>query len=49
LVAGGAGFIVVHLVNSFIEAGRKTIVVDDASGGFKDNVNRKDIFIKGSL
>jgi UDP-glucose 4-epimerase len=49
LVTGGAGFIGAHVVNELIENGEKVIVLDDLSGGFEDNVNKKAIFIKGSI
>lgn len=39
LVTGGAGFIGSHLVDAYIAAGHKVIVVDDLSSGQQDNVN----------
>ena len=55
LITGGAGFIGSHLVRSFLEepafAGCKIVVLDDLSGGFRDNV--PDVprveFVQGSV
>jgi UDP-glucose 4-epimerase len=49
LVTGGAGFIGAHVVNELIRLKHKVIVLDDLSGGFKENVHKKAIFIKGSV
>lgn len=49
LVTGGAGFIGAHVVNELIAMGHQVIVLDDLSGGFKENVNSKAIFVHGSV
>lgn len=49
LVTGGAGFIGAHIVNYLIEMGHDVVVLDDLSGGFEENVNKKAFFIKGSI
>lgn len=49
LVTGGAGFIGSHIVDELIKNNNQVIVLDDLSGGFVENVNKKAIFIKGSI
>jgi len=49
LVTGGAGFIGSHVAKHLINMRKKVIVLDDLSGGFKDNVPRGAEFIKGSI
>jgi UDP-glucose 4-epimerase len=49
LVTGGAGFIGAHVTNELIKIGHKVIVLDDLSGGFKENINRNAWFIYGSI
>lgn len=49
LVTGGAGFIGAHVTNELLKMGHQVVVLDDLSGGFKDNVNKDAIFIKGSV
>jgi UDP-glucose 4-epimerase len=49
LVTGGAGFIGAHIVNDLLAMGEQVIVLDDLSGGFKENVNPKATFIEGSI
>lgn len=49
LVTGGAGFIGSHVVGELIDLGMDTVVLDDLSGGFKENINPKAIFIEGSI
>ena len=49
LVTGGAGFIGAHVTNELVAMGNKVIVLDDLSGGFRDNVNRNAKFIEGSI
>lgn len=49
LVTGGAGFIGAHVTNELIAMGHSVVVLDDLSGGFKDNVNSQAIFIEGSI
>ncbi|GIW65707.1 MAG: NAD dependent epimerase/dehydratase [Candidatus Parcubacteria bacterium] len=46
LVTGGAGFIGSHLVDRLIKEGYKVIVIDNLSGGKKENLNPKAIFYK---
>ena len=49
LVTGGAGFIGTHVVNHLIEAGHRVVVLDDLSGGFRDNVPAAATFVEGSI
>ena len=50
LVTGGAGFIGSHVVDHLIdELGFDVVVLDDLSGGFKENVNPRARFVQGSI
>jgi UDP-glucose 4-epimerase len=49
LVTGGAGFIGSHIVNDLLATGEQVVALDDLSGGFKENVNSRAIFIEGSI
>ncbi len=49
LVTGAAGFIGSHVADDLIKSGVRVIALDDFSGGFRDNVNKRAYFIKGSV
>lgn len=49
LVTGGAGFIGSHVADYLIQEGHKVLIVDDLSGGFRENVNPKAVFYEGSV
>jgi len=44
LVTGGAGFIGSHIVDAYIEAGHRVVVVDDLSTGNPENLNQEADF-----
>jgi UDP-glucose 4-epimerase len=49
LVTGGAGFIGAHVTKELIRMGHELVVVDDLSGGFKENVAPGAKFVEGSI
>lgn len=49
LVTGGAGFIGAHVSNYLIAAGHTVVILDDLSGGFRENVPNQATFIEGSI
>ncbi len=49
LVTGGAGFIGSHVTDELLQAGRTVVVLDDLSGGLRENVNEKAVFVEGSI
>jgi UDP-glucose 4-epimerase len=49
LVTGGAGFIGAHVTQELIKMGHQVVVLDDLSGGFKENINPEAKFIEGSI
>jgi UDP-glucose 4-epimerase len=49
LVTGGAGFMGSHVAEHLLEMGHNVVVLDDLSGGFKENVPSGAIFVQGSV
>lgn len=49
LVTGGAGFIGAHLTKELLNCGHSVVVLDDLSGGFRENVDTRASFVEGSV
>jgi UDP-glucose 4-epimerase len=49
LVTGGAGFIGSHVADALVLRGHEVTVLDDPSGGFRDNVPAAARFVQGSI
>jgi UDP-glucose 4-epimerase len=49
LVTGGAGFIGSHVADHLIRMKHEVVVLDDLSGGYRENVPREAEFVKGSI
>ena len=49
LVTGGAGFMGSHVADELIEMGYSVTVLDDLTGGFKENIPRAATFVFGSV
>lgn len=49
LVTGGAGFIGSHVARLCLEMGHEVVVLDDLSGGLRENVPQGATFISGSV
>lgn len=49
LVTGGAGFMGSHIARELIALGHRVVILDDLSGGFKENIPVGCSFIQGSI
>jgi UDP-glucose 4-epimerase len=49
LVTGGAGFMGSHVADQLIQMGHNVVVLDDLSGGFRENVPRDSNFVEASI
>jgi UDP-glucose 4-epimerase len=49
LVTGGAGFIGSHVAEHLLDMGHQVVVLDDLSGGFRENVSADADFVEGSI
>ena len=49
LVTGGAGFMGSHVADHLLKLGHEVVILDDLSGGFRDNIPSKTHFVLGSV
>ncbi len=49
LVTGGAGFMGSHVADHLLALGHDVVVLDDLSGGFRENVPAAATFVQGSI
>lgn len=49
LVTGGAGFMGSHVAEQLLRMGHEVVVLDDLSGGFRENVPNGATFVQGTI
>src|SRR5688572_20927672 len=49
LVTGAAGFLGSHVTSELLARGHRVVALDDLSGGFRDNVDSRAMFVQGSI
>ncbi len=49
LITGGAGFLGAHVAQHCLDLGFKVVIIDDLSGGFKENIPDGCVFYEGSI
>jgi UDP-glucose 4-epimerase len=49
LVTGGAGFMGSHVADHLLALGHDVVVLDDLSGGFRENISAGATFVQGSI
>lgn len=49
LLTGGAGFIGAHVCRDLLATGYKVVVLDDLSGGYRENLPENILFVEGSI
>jgi len=49
LVTGGAGFMGSHVADHLLQMGHDVVVLDDLSGGFRENVPERATFVQGTI